>query len=185
MAGHVCPFWLGYFLINPLRKFYDDPYKLLGPFVEEGMTVLEPGCGMGYFTLPLARMVGEKGKVIAVDIQPKMLSSLKRRASKAGLIKIIDIRPAKEDNSELSDLISKVDFACAIHMVHEVGDQKAFFSKIRNVLKNNKKLLFVEPKGHVNIEKYKRSIETAKSVGFEIDASLILIEKRRSLLVKI
>lgn len=185
MAGHVCPFWIGYFLINPLRKLFENPYKLLGRFIKEGMTILEPGCGMGYFTLPLARMTGAKGKVIAVDIQPKMLSSLNRRAKKAGLIERIDVRLAKEDNSELNDLFEKVDFVCAIHMIHEVKDQIDFFSSIWKVLKLNSKLFVIEPKGHVNIERFERSIEIAKDIGFQIDSSFSQMEKRRALLVKI
>ena len=70
MAKHVCPFFMGYLLLNPLRKLLENPDRLLGPFVRPGMTVLEPGCAMGFFTLPLARMVGATGRVIAVDIQP-------------------------------------------------------------------------------------------------------------------
>ena len=62
MADHVCPPWVGYFLLNPLRKLVESPSKLFNPFVREGMVVLEPGCAMGFFTLPLARMVGPAGK---------------------------------------------------------------------------------------------------------------------------
>ena len=72
MAHGVCPFWVGYLLLSPLRKLFESPDRILGPFVTEGMMVLEPGCGMGYFTLPLARMVGAKGKVVALEIQDKI-----------------------------------------------------------------------------------------------------------------
>lgn len=80
MTRLVCPPWVGYLLVNPVRKLLENPDKIMGRFVREGMVVLEPGCGMGYFTLPLARMVGQKGRVVAVDIEPKMLSMLARRA---------------------------------------------------------------------------------------------------------
>ena len=66
--GHLCPWWLGYLLINPFRRIYQNPVKLLGPFVEKGMTVLEPGCGMGYFTLDVARLVGPGGRIVADPI---------------------------------------------------------------------------------------------------------------------
>jgi ubiquinone/menaquinone biosynthesis C-methylase UbiE len=71
---------VGYLLLNPVRKLLENPDKILGRFVREGMIVLEPGCGMGYFTLSLARMVGPEGRVVAVGIEPKMLSMLARRA---------------------------------------------------------------------------------------------------------
>ena len=44
-----------------------NPEEILRPFVREGMMVLEPGPGMGFFTLPLTKLVGPSGKVIAVD----------------------------------------------------------------------------------------------------------------------
>ncbi len=92
MARTICPHWLGYFLINPFRKLFENPDKLLGQFVREGMIVLEPGCGMGFFTLPLARMVGPKGRVVVVEVQKKMLSVLSRRAEKTGLLDRIELR---------------------------------------------------------------------------------------------
>jgi tRNA A58 N-methylase Trm61 len=87
MAHRVCPWWIGYLLASPLRRWFgQDPAKILSPYVREAMTVLEPGPGMGFFTIPLARLVGPSGRVITVDLQPKMIESLKRRASKAGVL---------------------------------------------------------------------------------------------------
>ena len=94
MAHRVCPWWLGYLLASPMRRLMQDPGKLLAPYVREGMTVLEPGPGMGFFTLEIARLVGPSGRVVAVDIQPRMLSSLKRRAARAGLLERVDARLA-------------------------------------------------------------------------------------------
>jgi protein-L-isoaspartate O-methyltransferase len=65
---HVCPWWVGYLLVSPLRRFFQDPGEVLGPHVREGMTVLEIGPGMGYFSLPLARLVGKEGRVLCVDV---------------------------------------------------------------------------------------------------------------------
>jgi len=60
MAKRVCPWWLGYFLASPVRRWLmrEDPAQILAPYVREGMTVLEPGPGMGFFTLELAMRVG-------------------------------------------------------------------------------------------------------------------------------
>ncbi|MBW1851713.1 MAG: methyltransferase domain-containing protein [Deltaproteobacteria bacterium] len=124
MAKRICPNWVGYiFLLNPLRKLLENPDKILGRFVREGMIVLEPGCAMGYFTLPLARMVGPQGRVVAVEIQANMLSVLGRRARKAGLLDRMDLRHIGEGGLGVEDLSGKVDFAAALHMVHEVTDQ--------------------------------------------------------------
>ena len=76
MEKRVCPWWLGYVLASPLRRWLQDPAAIVAPYVREGMTVLEPGPGMGFFTLELARRVGPKGRVIAVDVQPRMIAGL-------------------------------------------------------------------------------------------------------------
>lgn len=57
-----------------------------------GMTILEVGSGMRFFTLPMARMVGPRGTVVCLDVQPEMLDALRRRAAKAGLADRIDAR---------------------------------------------------------------------------------------------
>lgn len=92
MSHSVCPWWLGYLLASPVRRLMHDPARILAPFVREGMRVLEPGPGMGFFTIDLARMVGPLGGIVVVDIQPKMLNRLKRRAARAGLVERLDIR---------------------------------------------------------------------------------------------
>jgi len=80
----ICPWWVGYFLASPLRRLAVDPGHLLAPFVHAGMTVLEPGPGLGFFTLEMARRVGPAGRIIAVDVEPRMIKGLQRRARKAG-----------------------------------------------------------------------------------------------------
>src|SRR5512141_824472 len=125
--GLICPWWLGYALVNPLRKLFQDPASILAPHVAEGMTVLEPGPGMGFFTLELARRVGPKGRVAAVDIQPKMLAVLERRAAKAGLGERVEVRLAPADSLGVADLAGKVDFVLAFAMVHEMPSASAFF----------------------------------------------------------
>jgi len=86
MAGHgVCPWWIGYLLASPLRRLQCDPAALLAPYVREGVAVLEPGPGMGFFTLELARRVGPTGRVIAVDIQPRMIDGLNPDISHCGM----------------------------------------------------------------------------------------------------
>ena len=166
MAGHVCPPFIGYWLLNPLRKLLENPKKMLGPFVHERMTVLEPGPAMGFFTLPLARMVGTKGRVVAVEVQQKMLDVLMKRARKAGLSDRIDPRLVKDDGMGISDLAGQVDFAAAIHVVHEVTDAAAFFRDVFAAMKPSGKLLIVEPKGHVKEEAFEKTLDDAKTAGF-------------------
>ena len=184
MATHVCPAWMGYFLLNPFRRLMENPDKILRPFISEGMIVLEPGCGMGYFTLPLARMVGQKGRVVAVDIQQKMLSALGRRAQRVGLSERIDLRLIGDEGMGLDDLSGEVDFVAALHVVHEISDQDAFFNEVWNVLKPMGKLLLIEPKGHVTQEQFQKYFTITKKVGFNPEDTPHKIGRRGVLLIK-
>ena len=184
MAKMVCPPWVGYLHLNPLRKLLENPDKILGPFVQEGMIVLEPGCGMGYFTLPLARMVGPKGRVVAMEIQPKMLSVLEHRARKAGLFGRVELRHIGADGLSLDDLSEKVESTVALHILHEVPDQVSFFTEIWKALKPGGKLLVVEPKAHVSKDQFEQTVTYAEEIGFVTDASPKKLGGRAALLVK-
>ncbi len=168
MARCVCPWWLGYALVSPLRRLWQPREKILAPFVREGMLVLEPGCGMGFFTLDLARMVGPTGRVVAVDLQERMLAVLRRRARRAKLIDRIEARLARPNRLGVSDLLGRVDVAFALHVVHEVPDAASFFIEIAATLKPGGRLLFVEPRGHVSADEFTASLSLAEQAGFRV-----------------
>ena len=147
-----------------------NPAKILAPYVRAGMTVLEPGPGMGFFTLELARMVGASGRVIAVDIQPRMLDRLRRRAARAGLLSRIDIRLAQPDSMGLADLAATVDFVLAFAMVHEMPSASAFFQQAAQVLKPGGFLLLAEPAGHVKPDLFAEELSSAAQVGLSVTA---------------
>ena len=167
MAKHVCPWWLGYFLISPVRRWLgQDAAEIVSPYVREGMTVFEPGPGMGFFTLELARRVGSSGKVIVVDVQPKMIAGLKRRAAKVDLLDRIEARVVSEDSMGVKDLAGRADFALAFAMVHEMPDAARFFSETVEVLKPGATLLLAEPAGHVKQDKFDAELQDAAEAGF-------------------
>ena len=162
----VCPWWLGYLLASPVRRLVWQPGKILAGHVRPGMTVLEPGPGMGFFTLELARLVGNSGRVIAVDIQPRMLDGLRRRASKAGVLDRLDIRRALPDSLGLTDLTAVVDFTLAFAVVHELPAAAPFFQEVARVSKPGARLLFVEPSGHVKMPLFEAELQAARDAGF-------------------
>ena len=164
----VCPVWVGYFLACPVRKLYQNPKKILSPFIREGMNVLDVGCAMGYYSLPLSRMVGPKGKVICVDLQEKMIQTLSKRAGKAGLLDRIETRICLSDSLGLDNLVEEIDFALASAVVHEVPEPEIFFSEISKSMKKGGRFLIIEPKAHVSIEEFKNTIRTAEKSGFEV-----------------
>jgi ubiquinone/menaquinone biosynthesis C-methylase UbiE len=162
----VCPWWMGYLLASPIRRLFENPEKIVEPYVKSGMTVLEIGPGMGFFTLPMARMVGDQGKIICVDIQDKMLESLNRRAKRASLADRIVTRLATSDSLNISDFAGQVDSVILIAVVHEVPDQKKLFEQIHQAMKPDALMLISEPKGHVTAESFEKMLKITKSLGF-------------------
>jgi ubiquinone/menaquinone biosynthesis C-methylase UbiE len=181
--NHVCPWWMGYLLLIPIRKFSHNPEKILRPHIHEGMNVLDYGSAMGYFSLPLATMIGDKGIVFCVDIQEKMLDKLQKRAEKAGTGHII--KPLLiGKNYHPEKLKEQIDFTLLFAVVHEVPDKKNLFSEIFTMSKPGAKVLFAEPKGHVSNEDFERSIQIAEAAGFKRSAEKPMQKGLSVLLVK-
>lgn len=124
MAGssHVCSWRLASGLDNPIRRLLHNPKKILGGLVGRGQTVLDIGCGPGTFTITMAEMVGDTGKVIAVDVQDEMLQIIRKKAAQRGLDPRIITHKSGPDRIGVTD---RVDFALAFYMVHEVSNAKA------------------------------------------------------------
>ena len=174
MAHHVCPWWMGYLLANPLRNLIQNPSKIVSPYVQQNMKVLDIGCGMGFFTIPMARMVGDTGRVYAVDLQYKMLKGLKKRAYKAGVIHCIEPRECETESLGLEDLKSQIGFVLLFAVIHEVPDPQKVFSEVCSVLKSNGSILFAEPSGHVPAEQYELSLQIARNCGLNISENLTI-----------
>jgi len=149
-------------LDNPIRRLIHNPQKILGEYIEPGQTVLDVGCGSGTFSIAMAKMVGESGKVIAVDVQEEMLKIVREKAAQQGLESRIVTHKSDLDRIGISEM---VDFALAFYMVHEVPNAEAFLKEIGSVLKPKGKLLIVEPMFHVSATAFEKTIEVARQAG--------------------
>jgi 2-polyprenyl-3-methyl-5-hydroxy-6-metoxy-1,4-benzoquinol methylase len=161
-ANHVCPWWFAPSFDNPLRRWAHDPQQILGDLVRVGQAAADIGCGMGYFSLALARLVGPGGRVYAVDLQPRMLQAARERAAKAGLeerIRLILCQP------QTFSLPEPVDFVLAFWMVHETPNAVNFFTQAAAVLKPGGSLLLVEPRLHVSASAFSRTCAAAQAAG--------------------
>jgi ubiquinone/menaquinone biosynthesis C-methylase UbiE len=151
---------------NPLRKLFQDPERILGGLVREGMTVADIGCGMGYFSVAMAKMVGPSGRVLSADLQDKMLQYLKKRASRAGVIERITTVLAEPDDIKIA---GPVDFVLVFWMVHEVKDIPRFFGQVAVNLRPGGKVLYVEPRMHVTQKRFDEILGYAKDAGFTMN----------------
>jgi 2-polyprenyl-3-methyl-5-hydroxy-6-metoxy-1,4-benzoquinol methylase len=132
------------------------------------MMVLDVGSAMGYFSLPMARMVSPGGKVVCVDVQPKMLQVLRRRTAAAGLAERIETHVSSKDSIGLQGREARFDFALAFTMMHEVGNQANFLREIYRMLKPGAALLLTEPIKHVSRAEFDRTVSLAQQEGFVI-----------------
>jgi ubiquinone/menaquinone biosynthesis C-methylase UbiE len=161
----VCPAEISGSLDNSLRRLFQNPLKILKPYIREGMTVIDLGCGPGFFTLDIAKLVTGSGKVIAADLQEKMLDKVNGKIKGTEAEKIIEIHKCQEDRIGVTQ---KVDFILAFWMIHEVPDQKSLFAELKSVLKPEGKIYIIEPKFHVSGKAFEEMISKIRDTGFEI-----------------
>jgi SAM-dependent methyltransferase len=165
--AHRCPWWLVYTFDNPLRGWLHDPAKLFGPYVEAGMTAMDVGCGRGFNALGLARLVGEEGTVLCVDVQQRMLDMVARRARSAGLMDRMDLFLV-DPEGPLPEV--EADFISTFWVVHEAPDTRVFFEQLRDRLRPEGHLFVAEPNLHVKQGAFDHELATARDCGLEVVA---------------
>lgn len=165
MRPHVCPWWGGYFIDNRFRRLLHKPERILSAHVQPGMTAMDFGCGMGLFAIPMARLVGSEGRVVAVDLQQKMLDVLRKRAEKAEVADRIETCRCEADSIGVS---GTMDFVLAFYSAHEVPDQQRLLSEIHDCLSPQGTLLVIEPIGHVTASAFRKTLSLAEETGFKL-----------------
>ena len=160
----LCPWWFCFSFDNILRRLVQNPEQILKPYIQPGWTVLDVGPGMGYFTISLARLVGDTGKVIAADLQRQMLNGIHRRALRAGVKNRIVLHQSTPGSIGVKE---PIDFCLCFWMLHEVPDRTAFLREIFTLLKSGGLLLLVEPKIHVSSSSFKISVDISNKIGFK------------------
>lgn len=162
--SHVCPHQISFFLDNWIRRLIQSPGKIVGPYIQEGNTVIDMGCGPGYFTIDMAKMVGPKGRVVAVDIQAKMLERVRKKAQRHAVAERIDFHKAGDEHVGLNQ---RADFILAFYMIHEVPDMTHTLKEMKALLKSGGKILAVEPKMHVSKAGFNRMLGRAEKIGLK------------------
>jgi ubiquinone/menaquinone biosynthesis C-methylase UbiE len=163
----VCPVWMSKSLDLGLRRWLHDARKILAPYVREGMAVLDLGCGPGFFTLGLARLVASSGRVTAADLQKGMLANTRRKVAAAGMTSVVSFHRC---GRETIGLVDKFDFILCFWMLHEVPDQARFLRETGALLKANGRLLVAEPFWHVSRRKFRESVALIEGAGLEIES---------------
>ena len=162
--SHVCPHRFAFMLDNWMRRLVQNPRKILAGYINPGDTVMDVGCGPGFFTIDMAKMAGANGKVIAVDLQPQMLARTLKKAERMGVAGQVVTHRCEKDGIGFA---GKADFILAYYMVHETPDPPAFFKEALTLLKPGGRLLVVEPRLHVSRKAFAAMLTAAQKAGFK------------------
>ncbi|MBE0651458.1 MAG: class I SAM-dependent methyltransferase [Bacteroidales bacterium] len=161
----VCPVEKAGGLDNSFRRFLQNPGKILKPYIKEGMTVLDLGCGPGFFSIEIAKLLFDSGKVIAADLQEGMLDKVRQKITGTELEQRIELHKCLDESIDLSE---KVDFILAFYVIHEMPNQDKLFRELKSILKPDGMIFIVEPKFHVSKKAFDSMIHKITSLGLEI-----------------
>ena len=179
--NRVCPVEKARSLDSFFRKIIQNPNKILKPYITAGMTILDFGCGPGFFSIEAAKLTGVKGAVYSVDLQEKMLDIVKKKIENTELKNII--RLSKCGESEIG-VDAQVDFILMFYMFHELPKQEDTLKQKKTILKPNGKILIAEPKFHVSKKEFEKSKQLAVNSGFKIIAAPKIIFSRAAILTR-
>ena len=164
-SPHVCPHTISIFLDNWARKIIQHPKRIAGPYIKQGDTVIDIGCGPGFFSIEMAKLVGRNGRVIAVDLQEKMMAHVKKKAGKHGMLDRMEFHQCEADRIGLN---LKADFILAYYMIHETPSPLRFLEEARGMLKDGGQMLVVEPKMHVSKSMFAQMLQEAAHAGLKV-----------------
>jgi len=175
----ICPVENADSLDNVIRKWLQNPGKILRPYIQPGMSVMDFGCGPGFFTMKMAQLVKEGGPVFAVDLQEGMLQKLKEKIQSTELEDRIKLHQCKESGIGVSE---SLDFVLAFYVVHEVPNQEAFFYELKSIVKPGGTVLIAEPPFHVSKKAFQKCIQKARKAGFNAEKGPSVILSKTALL---
>lgn len=164
--NQVCPVERAGGLDTKIRRWLQNPIKILSPYINEGMTVLDFGCGPGYFTVDMAKLVGETGRVFAADLQEGMLGKLKDKIQSTEYYERITLHKCDKNKIGLTE---QIDVALAFYVIHELPNQEEFFKELASIVKPGGKVLIVEPPFHVSKTAFQKMITNANNAGLKSD----------------
>jgi ubiquinone/menaquinone biosynthesis C-methylase UbiE len=177
----VCPLALAGILDNKIRNFLHNPTKILKPYINKNMTIMDIGCGPGVFSIEAAKLLEGTGKVISVDMQEGMLEILRNKIKGQLIEKNIVLHKCTQYCINVTE---NVDLVLMIYMVHEVPNKENMFNEILPLINKNGLLIIIEHK-FVSKKQFNKIINIVKEKGFIEDKKLKIALSRGIVLKKL
>lgn len=165
--GDVCSHSHSFFLDNVFRRLFQNPKKIVGEYIRAGDTVIDLGCGPGFFSIEMVKMVGASGRVYSVDLQKEMLEIVRKKAIKQDLLKQMTLHQCPQEKIGLPNDV-KADFILAYYMLHETPDPSKFLKEVKTLLKKGGRFLLVEPPFHVSRKRFEKFVLEIEMLDFTI-----------------
>jgi ubiquinone/menaquinone biosynthesis C-methylase UbiE len=136
------PQWMADLIDNPFRRKIQPPEETACRHgITAGMKVLEVGPGNGTYTIGAAKQVGPQGRIVAIDIEPRIISRLEKRIASEGLdnieVQVADVYDLPFEDGEF-------DLVFMIAVINEIPDIPKALTEFNRVLKPNGNLVFSE-----------------------------------------
>jgi ubiquinone/menaquinone biosynthesis C-methylase UbiE len=160
-----CPAWLGFMVEtdNPFTKINRAATIIEQLQLKPGMSVLDAGCGPGRLTISIARKVGSQGKVMALDIQKKMLERVKEKARSANLDNITLINAGLGDGKLATNTFDR---AILVAVLGEIPNQIKALQEVFNALKRGGMLSITETMFDPHYQRLNNVLTLAQKIGF-------------------
>ena len=165
MKTHLHPVEKAGSLDGAFRRLIHNPGKILQKYIKPGMTVLDLGCGPGFFTIDIARLLDGSGKVIAVDVQSGMLKIVKQKEQESSFRNRIQVHQCSETSLDLTE---KLDFAFVFYTFHEMQYPDTIMDELKQLLKPGGEIYIAEQKLHVPKSKFNWITGKMENRGFKV-----------------
>jgi ubiquinone/menaquinone biosynthesis C-methylase UbiE len=121
------------FVHETLYGLFRDPFKALeAAGLEVGQRVLEVGCGPGFFTVPAAKIVGEQGRVWALDVSPLAIQKVQEKIGKSG---VTNVETVLADAAQTGLPGQSFDLAFLFGFSHHTGDLGSIMAEMHRLLR--------------------------------------------------